>query len=161
MSLRGDPGGAHLNDEGGPWWKPPRLSTPGRTPAVSVPIEFFTNGWLHVLTDSEIANWLMWRDIGDFRTAEQTSADDLMIWASERLGWYDLTRDTWDTHQALTRLNLMTAKFSDARRSDGTLIDYRSGNRGEPHHFGVDDQELSKPALAAARAAVAAALDDA
>lgn len=139
----------------------PRLMSPGRTPTVSIPIEFFTNGWLHVLTDSEIANWLMWRDVGEMRTADWSSADDLMIWAEERLGWYDLSRDVWDTHQMLSRLGLMSTTFADDRRSDGTLTDYSSGRRGEPHTFGVDDQELAKQALPAALAAVAAARDEA
>jgi hypothetical protein len=156
--------GVRLHTEVGPQptrdQQPYRLPDADRTGVVSVPIAFFINGWIQVLTDSEIANWLMWRDIGGLRSPEQTSNDDLMIWADERLGCYDLTRDAWDTHQTLTRMNLMTVVFSAGRRADGTLSGYSGGHRGEVHHFGIHDNELSKPALPAARAAIAAIRDD-
>jgi hypothetical protein len=71
---------------------------------ISIPINFFTQGWIQVMTDSEIANWLMWRDQADMRAADVTAVDDLFLEAQDRLEVYHLTRDAWDTHQMLIRL---------------------------------------------------------
>lgn len=135
-----------------------RYGAPGRQEAViSIPIEFFTRGWLQVMTDSEIANWLMWRDQGEMRDAAVTTADDLFLEAQDRLDIYDLTRDAWDTHQMLTRLGLMTVTVGE--------VEARMTTRGtrfhrDPHHFGVDDTPLGQDGHAAMLAAVAAQADD-
>lgn len=143
-----------LNTEFGPLGADPQRykAPPASTPVVSIPIEFFTNGWIQVMTDSEIANWLMWRDVGEMRTAAVTTADELFIDADLRLGTYDLTRDTWDTHLMLDRIGLMSARQGDlhvGKTPNG------SGYRREPHRFDVDDAPLKKLALPAVKAAVA------
>jgi hypothetical protein len=123
---------------------------------ISIPIEFFTMGWLQVLTDSEIANWLMWRDQGDMRTPAVTTADDLFLDGQDRLDHYDLSRDAWDTHQMLTKLGLMTVKYGEVEArltARGTRFDK------EPHRFGVDDEPLKQDAHAAVLAAVSALAD--
>jgi len=51
-------------------WKMP----PATTRAIHIPIEFFLNGWIHVLTDSELAAWLMFRDCSGITQAADESA---------------------------------------------------------------------------------------
>lgn len=143
-----------LNVEFGPLsvdhqrYRPPTATTP----VVSIPIEFFTQGWIQVLTDSEIANWLMWRDVGLMRTPAATTADDLFIDADLRLGTYDLTRDTWDTHLMLGQLGLVNARQGDLHL--GQTSDGEDNYRREPHVFDLDDAPLKRPALPAVKTAV-------
>lgn len=148
-----------LNREFGPLGADPERYKvpPANTDVVSIPIEFFTQGWIQVMTDSEIANWLMWRDLGQMRTAAVTSADDLFIDAELRLGTYDITRDAWDTHLMLDRFGLMSAREGDlhvGKTPNG------SGYRREPHRFDLDDAPLKKSALPVVKAAVVRDLKD-
>lgn len=141
---------------GGPSvYERPRRGVQRTAAVVAVPAAFFTNGWIQVLTDSEIANWLMWRDLGEMRQHDIVDVDELSIDAENRLGWYDLTRDAWDTHQTLSRMGLMTVTFAEDRREDGTVVEFKQGNRGAPHRFGVVDDGLAEPALPTAIAAIA------
>ena len=41
------------------------------------------------MTDSEIANWLVWRDQADMRTSEVTTVDELFLEA--KTGWTSMT----------------------------------------------------------------------
>lgn len=149
-----------LNQESGPQrtGDAPRYRTPSASElVVSIPIEFFTKGWIQVMTDTEIANWLMWRDQGDMRVASASTATDLVLNAQDRLDHYDLSRDTWDTHAMLSRLGLMTVQVGDvdARETKGG-----TRFRSEPHRFGVDDAPLKQDGHAAMLAAVAALADE-
>lgn len=133
-----------------------RIPTPSEK-VISVPIEFYTNGWIQVMTDSEIANWQMWRDQSEMREAGITTADDLFIDAQDRLDYYDLSRDVWDTHQTLTRVGLMSVEAGE--------VEARMTTRGarfhrEPHKFGLDDAPLSQDGHRAMLAAVAELLDE-
>ncbi|WP_407565857.1 hypothetical protein [Streptomyces sp. 184] len=90
-------------------------------PIFSVPPEFFINGWVHVLTKSEIAAYLMWLQLGafhDFITAE---------W-KVRAGMFGLSREVYDTHQALAAFGLIEVDKPDERRRDGTWVDYKRGD---------------------------------
>lgn len=150
-----------LCNEGGP--------TPGKDsvryqaltasePTVSIPIEFFTNGWIQVLTDSEIWNWLAFRHQGKMTAADSPAGRDISLPAARRLGWYDLTRDAWDTHAMLDRFELMTTNPGEitSGRTPGGSQRFRK----EPHQFDLHDEVLKKPGHPAVLAAVAALLDE-
>ncbi|WP_069385962.1 hypothetical protein [Cellulosimicrobium cellulans] len=133
-----------------------RMPTPSEK-VISVPVEFFLNGWVQVMTDSEIANWLLWRDQGEMREPGITTADDLFIDAQDRLDYYDLSRDVWDTHQMLTRIGLMSVEAGE--------VEARTTTRGtrfhrEPHKFGLADAPLGQDGHRAMLAAVAELLDE-
>lgn len=128
-------------------------------PTVSIPIEFFTNGWIQVLTDSEIWNWLAFRHQGGMTAADSPAGKDVALPAVLRLGWYDLTRDAWDTHAMLDRFGLMTVNPGEI--TTGLTAAGNQRFEREPHQFDLDDQVLSKPGHPAVLAAVAAALEDA
>jgi hypothetical protein len=125
----------------------PRYTMPG-SEVVSIPITFFTRGWLQVLTDSEISNWLVWRHRAGMNTAADNSAKSLKLNADDRLGIYDLTRDAWDTHQVLGNLGLLTA-------TPGEITSTVTPR----HEFGLDNKPLQQDAHHAVLAAVAATVD--
>jgi hypothetical protein len=133
----------------------PRYTVPTSN-RVSIPIEFFTRGWLQVLTDSEIWNWLVWRHRGRMETSDQSSVQGLKLVADDRLGIYDLTRDAWDTHQLLGDLGLLAATPGEIT-STSTLRGQRFHK--EPHEFAMDDKPLHQDGHRAVLAALAMRMD--
>ncbi len=133
----------------------PRYTVPTSN-AVSIPIQFFTRGWLQVLTDSEIWNWLVWRHRGRMETSDQSSAQGLKLVADDRLGIYDLTRDAWDTHQLLGVLGLLSAIPGET-----TSTSTPRGQRfvKEPHEFDLDDKPLHQDGHHAVLAALATRME--
>lgn len=108
------------------------------------------------MTDSEIANWLLWRDQGEMREAGIATADDLFIDAQNRLDYYDLSRDVWEIHQMLTSVGIMSVEAGE--------VEARTTTRGarfhrELHKFGLADALSARKATAAILAAVAELLD--
>lgn len=151
-----------LGNEGGPapGKDPSRYRELTTTePTVSIPTEFFTNGWVQVLTDSEIWNWLAFRHQGNMTAADSPAGKDVALPAVQRLGWYDLTRDAWDTHAMLDRFELMSV--NPGKITTGLTAAGNQRFEKEPHQFDIDDEVLKKPGHPAVLAAVAAALDEA
>lgn len=138
--------GPRLDQDHQPWKRP------GKDQVVAIPVDFFLNGWVHVLTDSEIAAWLMFRDFGQIGTKE--SSDSFTLFAGDRLSWYDQSKDVWDTHAMLGRMGLMTAQTSPYQAGSGEESSRRGGTV-----FQVTDDGLRRGALTSALAAVAAAKD--
>ncbi|MDD7966114.1 hypothetical protein [Actinomycetospora lemnae] len=89
-------------------------------PAIKVPVEFWINGWVHVLSDSEIVTYLYLlarseqdrRDGGDGEVA--VSAED-WEWAfgGDRAGLV--------AQRHLARFGLIDVERAEGRRSDGTV----------------------------------------
>lgn len=84
---------------------------------------------------------------------------DIALPAAARLGWYDLTRDAWDTHAMLDRFGLLTVNPGEV--TTGLTSAGKQRFQRDPHRFELDDMVLGKPGHPAVLAAVAAALDDA
>jgi len=87
---------------------------------LEVPAHFFTRGWVHVLTKSEIAAYLMWRHLG------AASSYAMASW-QQRAGIFGLSRDVYDTHQALEAFGLIKVVKPKERRDDGTWRGYTEG----------------------------------
>ncbi|MGW3007437.1 hypothetical protein ACWC9R_01155 [Streptomyces sp. NPDC001219] len=106
---------------------------------LELPAHFFTRGWVHVLTKSEIAAYLMWRQLG---------ADSSYVMASwqERAGMFGLSRDVYDTHQALEAFGLIKVFRPKERRNNGTWRGYYSGTQPFSHRIRVLPSGLSAPA---------------
>ncbi|MGW7170934.1 hypothetical protein ACWGH3_37795 [Streptomyces sp. NPDC054884] len=96
---------------------------------VEIPVEFFTCGWVHVLTNSEIAALLMWldrlkysgvvvgADEGDPVTVTYVSGD-------VRQGLYGLGREAYETHQALDAYQLLDVIRPEKRYDSGKWEGY-------------------------------------
>lgn len=143
----------HLNDEGGPTAAGAKRYAPPRTTArvVTIPPEFFLNGWVHALSKSEIAMWLMLRDMAQ-RSDVTLPPNKLHIPARDRLLRYDLSRAVWDTHARLEEFGLIEVHKDPNRRANGTTLD---GNRALPHYFELCDKGLHKDGLSTVLAALA------
>lgn len=125
---------------------------------ISVPVGFFTNGWVHVLDDAEIAAWLMFRHRCAVLESVATSGVELPGVA--RLTIYGQARTAWDRHKSLTIMGLMRHEADDRRRADGTVEEFPTEGPGSRHRFWVVDEPLGKVALHSVLADFSAALDD-
>lgn len=143
----------HLNEEGGGTaagtkrYTPPRDLGLGRV--VRVPTAFYVNGWIHALSKSEIAMWLMLRDLHERSGTGADAAlpltpDRLHISGRDRLLEYDLSRAVWDTHSSLEQFGLIVVRKDPNRRSNGTTLD---GEFALPHYFELTDDGLKQDGL--------------
>src|ERR1700737_2292356 len=115
--------------------------------AVTIPTAFFVNGWIHALTNGEIAMWLRLRDLtvrasrrADGAT-DTIATPDVQIGAKTRLREYDLTRAAWDAHLELEAFGLIHVERDPDRRENGTTLD---GKRAAPHRFRLLDEGLDE-----------------
>lgn len=98
---------------------------------IEVPVEFFGNGWVQVLQDTEIAVLLMIIDAqrGAAGTGVSISADD-------RRSHYGIGKDALESHRTLNRLGLIAARPGVGRRADGTVENLgEEGVYPVPHVF--------------------------
>jgi len=90
--------------------------------AFPVPVNLFTNGWVHILEDSELAFILM---MAAFHQA--MGGQPFMITAEDRLQRFGMKHDGYEAHMMLSRLGLVTVTPDDRRRPDGTVEDFKEG----------------------------------
>ena len=84
-----------------------------------IPAEMITNGWIHVLEDTEIALLLMTA----CRLGSITDGEAVAIPSSVRLLHYGIGRDAFEAHRMLTQLGLLSVD-EQARYNDGRAVDY-------------------------------------
>jgi hypothetical protein len=88
---------------------------------LAVPREFFTQGWVHVLTKSEMAAYLMWLQLGALD-------EQVRVGWEIRAGLFGLSREVYDTHQALAAYGLLEVTKPEGRREDGTWEGFARGD---------------------------------
>lgn len=144
-------------------------TVPYRRPAphervVRLPVEFFTNGWVHALTDSEIAAYLF------LLLLQQENPLDLeQGMPVPREQWADAfgSARAHIGYRMLSRFGLIRIFRQEVRRDDGTIEDFGSHEipANEPLRFVVDIDALQVNALTrvlpALRAATHTRLDEA
>ncbi|WP_327705553.1 hypothetical protein OG530_31625 [Streptomyces decoyicus] len=98
-------------------------------PYVEIPVEFFLRGWVHVLTNSEIAALLMWFDrlkySGTMVGAEE--GDPLtvtFVTGDVKQGLYGLGREAYETHQTLDAYQLLDVIRPEKRYDSGKWEGY-------------------------------------
>jgi hypothetical protein len=112
---------------------------------VDVPVEFFLNGWIHVLQPSEIATWLMFRDLAN-RFPGVHAEDGVYIFGDTREEQYGLKRDAYEGHAMLRALGLLQLSPTLKQHPDGQLT-IRLPSRYDPHRFQLRDDGLAQPAM--------------
>jgi hypothetical protein len=125
--------GFQLHHEGGnrPVGDPLPYIVPKKSEAVvNLPRGLFTNGWIHVLEDTEIAVLLMVA----CRRGSLPNEVDVAIPADVRLLHYGIGRDAYDAHLMLSRLGLLEVK-APGRHFDGKVQDYRDGDAPALHRL--------------------------
>ncbi|MEU6347176.1 hypothetical protein ABZ883_40280 [Streptomyces sp. NPDC046977] len=94
-----------------------------------IPVEFFTNGWVHLLTPSETAAYLMWLDVD-----QNPGHDEPYVTGAERAGHYGLGREVYETHSQLEAFGLVDVTPAAGRYDDGKYTDYGTDPGMPPCH---------------------------
>jgi hypothetical protein len=95
-----------------------------------IPTTIFTNGWIYVLEDTELAFLLM---IASRGAQDETVA----IPAEERLLRYGIGRNAYMTNRMLERLKLITVTADPRRTGNGKIEGYKEGQEVLLHRFNV------------------------
>lgn len=142
-----------------------RYTRPGGTERViRVPVEFFLNGWVHALTDSEIAAYLFL-----LYKQQHNPPDPVNGVAIPREEWGEAfgSARAHIGYRMLARFGLVQIFRQEVRRDDGTIEEFGSDEYlpSEPLRFIVDPAALHHDALTtvlpAVRAATRTRLDEA
>ncbi|SEG94138.1 hypothetical protein SAMN04489712_14320 [Thermomonospora echinospora] len=129
---------------------PVMYTVPDRNePRIALPVDFFTKGWVHVLSPAETAVYLMLRHL---KLKYPREHDLKGVYAAEavREGVYGIRRDTYERHRELAAYGLIQLIPDPSRRPDGKIRGYRAGEDGSPlnHRFQVlPDSALRRNAL--------------
>lgn len=144
--------GVNLFEESGPRLTggPAHYITPDprKVPSVSIPVEFFTRGWVFVLSDAEIATYLMYR-----HACVEAPGAPAHVTTGTREARYALKPSTWESHPVLSSAGLLDVLADPNRRANGTATDAPKATP-EPHRFSLTDQGLHRDGLRAVWAAI-------
>ncbi|MFD8782573.1 hypothetical protein [Kitasatospora sp. NPDC059599] len=121
---------------------------------IEVPVAFFTQGWVQVLTSTEIVAYLMWLDVSAFPLHDEPYYSGV-----ERAGHFGLNRDAYETHNPLGAFHLVNVERPEGRHDDGKYEGYGSGasaESGRPpcHRITPNIAGLDRAALPVVRKAV-------
>ncbi|MFC9595747.1 hypothetical protein ACFTUC_38870 [Streptomyces sp. NPDC056944] len=125
-----------------------------RTLTISIPSDFFLNGWVQVLTPSEVATWLILRELSQYAPTKHDE-EGVYLYGKMRADLFGLKRDAWeDSCQMLRRLGLIRYfKPGDPKADDGSstffsvYIAQFMRDRYEPYRYQMTDQGLTQDAL--------------
>lgn len=122
---------------------------------VTVPADFFLNGWIQVLHPSEVATWLILRSLSQWARDQHTESG-VYLYGKDRKEGFGMQRNSWeDACQRLRDFDLIRYAHSGDLDSDpdklgNQMADWwaREGrDRYEPYRWQVTDRGLSKDAL--------------
>jgi hypothetical protein len=114
---------------------------------INLPVGFFLSGWVHVLQPSEIATWLMFRDLA-WRFPNEHAENGVYIYGDARQEEYGLNRDAYEGHGILRGLGLLQFAPALRQEADGTVT-LRLPSRYAPYRFQLIDGGLSQLAVLA------------
>jgi hypothetical protein len=120
--------------------------TPRRNEGISIPVEFFTNNWVHCLTDSEIALWISFRLLAREHPLAHKEAGIFMT-ESTRTYRFGLTRDAYEAHTTLRRFGLIIGVDNVPRWRAGRAERLREQGLVEPLRFRLNDRMLNESAI--------------
>jgi hypothetical protein len=117
----------------------------GRELLLSLPSGLFTNGWIHLLEDSELAFLLMiaWLH-ARFGHQPVFAASDI------RLLQFGLGKDSYEAHRMLNRFGLVEVhEDADRYLEGGKIAGFQEGRQPQLHRFqltpsGFDQQATDK-----------------
>lgn len=92
-----------------------------------VPLGLFTNGWVHVLEDSELRYLLM------LCYFHHQSREGFKVMSTIRVLHMGLGPDAYEAHTWFSRFGLNQVTADGARHGDGTVEDYGRGGVAIPH----------------------------
>jgi hypothetical protein len=107
----------------------------------TVPLSIFTEGWIHVLEDSELAFILM---IASLRF---DSLETVAVPGDIRIREFGLGRDSYEAHVMLNRLELLEVWTDRSRFPDGKVSGYSGPGSALAHRFKLLRYRFDNPAL--------------
>lgn len=115
-----------------------------------LPIGLFTNGWIHLLEDTEIAFLMM------IAHASQHIAprEWVKIESGLRLFHYGLGRDAYEAHKTLQAFGLLSVHIDEDRHDDGKVANYGQGGQPRLHEFRLLPDGFDEPAAATIKEAI-------
>lgn len=116
-----------------------------RRQVVRIPVEFFLNGWVDALSDSEIITYLTLRLMSQAFPNRHTEGG-VFLTLADRLESFNLERG-FEAHRMLSRYGLINTIRDRRRNADGTMTDFEDTGPGEIHRFTLDDSMLAQPAI--------------
>ncbi|MEU5250811.1 hypothetical protein [Streptomyces longwoodensis] len=112
----------------------------GARTVVTLPVQFFTNGWVYVLKDSEIRMYLILRHLAA-RFSESHALHGVYLSERDREWLYGISRDVYEAHLALARFGLIQLVPNPLRHRDGKVVEFdnflKKGGVIPPHRFWV------------------------
>ncbi|WP_176953925.1 hypothetical protein [Streptomyces indicus] len=112
----------------------------GGRSVISVPVQFFTNGWVYFLTDSEIRMYLALKHVAA-RFRDEHLLRGVYITERDREWLYGISRDVYESHLTLSRFGLVQLVPNPLRHQDGRVVDFenhlRKGRFIPPHRFRI------------------------
>ncbi|WP_143054235.1 hypothetical protein [Streptomyces sp. KS_5] len=112
----------------------------GGKSAVALPVQFFTNGWVYVLTDSEIRMYLILKHLAA-RFRETHLLRGVYLTERDRDWLYGISRDVYEAHLMLSRFGLIELAPNPLRHQDGRVVDFenflKKGGVIPPHRFRI------------------------
>jgi hypothetical protein len=118
------------------------VPVPQQEAAFPVPATLFTNGWIHVLEDTELTFILMTAAL-----YHAAGAQPFRVPAGQRLLGFGIGRDAYEAHVMLSRLGLVTVTPDPGRHLDGKVRDFNSGGHALPHIIGFTPAGFNRYAV--------------
>ena len=110
--------------------------------AFPIPVTLFTNGWIHVLEDTEISFILMMA-----AAHHAMGGQPFGVPAENRLLRFGMAHDAYEAHIMLSRLGLVTVTPDPRRRPDGTVEDFNLEGSALPHILSFTSAGFDRDAL--------------
>ncbi|MEU8648522.1 hypothetical protein [Streptomyces sp. NPDC048737] len=112
----------------------------GMRTVVNLPVQFFTNGWVYLLTDAEIRMYLIFRHLAA-RFPDAHILRGVYLSERDREWLYGISRDVYEAHLMLSRFGLIELVSNPLRHRDGKVVDFneflKKGGVIPPHRFKV------------------------
>ncbi|MBK3642965.1 hypothetical protein [Streptomyces sp. MBT33] len=117
---------------------------------ISLPVDFFREGWVYLLTPAEIRMYLVLKHLAG-RFPDVHAERGIFCAEQDRKWRYDLSRDVYEAHLTLARFGLVERIEDRSRHADGKMVNYNErmarGEFASPHRFQIaPDNALREPA---------------
>lgn len=113
----------------------------------SVPAWVFLDGWIHVLTDSQVAAYLMLQHLR-WTFPGRHQEDGVYVAGDDRDEHYDLNKDAYESHQLLAAAGVLR-RIADPRRGENgkAVLPSEDGEPLQLHRFVLDDTRPDRLAI--------------
>ncbi|NGY65094.1 hypothetical protein G7043_39900 [Lentzea sp. NEAU-D13] len=128
------------------YYAPPNLGTgKNRRLVVTIPVEFFLNGWIDALSDNEIITYLALRQTAQAYPGRHDN-EGIYLTQAKRTEDFNLDRG-FEAHRMLARYGLINTIRDFRRSANGTMSGFEESGPGQIDRFTLNDSALAQPAF--------------